>query len=119
MNQEKRKLRQRYKIQSNNKRGLPRIFIICSEKNVHAQIIDDKENGKVLLSASTCQEEVKKNLKGEAKSYNIKGASIVGEILGKRAKEANIQEVVFDKGSKKYHGRIAAFAEGVRKHIKL
>lgn len=119
MNRVKRKNRERYKIQTNNKRCLPRLFVICSEKNVHAQIIQDNYGGKILASISTLQENVKNQLKDEAKSYNVQGASIVGEALGQIAKSNNILEVVFDKGSKKYHGRIKAFADGVRRYITI
>ena len=119
MNIQKRKNRERYRVQSNNKRNLPRLFVICSQKNFHAQIIKDSEQGKVLLSISSNQKNIKEQLKNDCKSYNIKGAELMGEIFGLMAKKQNILEVVFDRGHKKFHGRIKAFADKIRENITI
>ena len=108
-NKIKRKLRNRKKLKEvNNNRY--RISVSKSLKNLSAQIIDDKKN-KTLVSASSNEKELKKN-----KIKKIEKSTLIGEILAKRAKEKNINEVYFDRGEYKYHGRIKAFAETLRKN---
>ena len=108
-NKIKRKLRNRKKLKSvNNSRY--RVSVSKSLNNIFAQIIDDKEK-KTLISASSIEKEIKKN-----KMEKMKKSSLIGEILAKRAKEKNINEVYFDRGEYKYHGRIKAFAETLRKN---
>ena len=108
-NKVKRKLRNRKKLKdvSNNRY---RISVTKSLKNFSVQIIDDKQK-KTLVSASSIEQEVKKN-----KIKKIEKSSLIGEILAKRAKEKNINEVYFDRGGYKYHGRIKVFAETLRKN---
>ena len=106
---EKRKLRNRKKLKKvNNNRY--RVSINKSLNNISAQIIDDINN-KTLVSASS----IEKNFKMK-KTKKIDKSTIIGEILAKRAKEKNINEVYFDRGSYKYHGRVKVFAETLRKH---
>ena len=108
-NKIKRKLRNRKKLKEvNNNRY--RISVSKSLKNLSAQIIDDKKN-KTLVSASSNEKEVKKN-----KVKKVEKSTLLGEMLAKRAKEKNINEVYFDRGEYKYHGRIKAFAETLRKN---
>ena len=108
-NKIKRRLRNRKKLKEvNNNRY--RISVSKSLKNISAQIIDDKKN-KTLVSASSNEKEVKKN-----KIKKVEKSTLLGEILAKRAKEKNINEVYFDRGEYKYHGRIKAFAETLRKN---
>ena len=105
----KRKLRNRKKLKKvNNNRY--RVSVSKSLNNLFAQIIDDK-NSKTLVSASSIEKEIKKN-----KIKKIEKSSLIGEILAKRAKEKNINEVYFDRGEYKYHGRIKIFAETLRKN---
>ncbi len=105
----KRKLRNRKKLRKvNNNRY--RISVSKSLNNLFVQIIDDK-NRKTLVSASSIEKEIKKN-----KVKKIEKSSLIGEILAKRAKEKNINSVYFDRGEYKYHGRIKAFAETLRKN---
>ena len=108
-NKIKRKFRNRKKLKKiNNTR--PRVSIKKSLNNLSAQIIDDKLN-KTLVSASSIEKEIKnKKIKKMEKSL------IIGEILAKRAKEKNINEVYFDRGEYKYHGRVKKFAETLRKN---
>ncbi len=108
-NKTKRKLRNRKKLMSVNTNKL-RISVTKSLNNFSAQIIDDKLR-KTLVSASSIEKEIKKS-----KSKKIEKSSLIGEILAKRAKEKNINEVYFDRGEHKYHGRIKAFAETLRKN---
>jgi large subunit ribosomal protein L18 len=105
----KRKLRNRKRLKKvNNDRY--RISVFKSLNNLFAQIIDDK-NRKTLVSVSSIEKEIKKN-----KVKKIEKSSLIGEILAKRAKEKNINNVYFDRGEYKYHGRIKAFAETLRKN---
>jgi|TARA_B110000263_G_C14965919_1_gene354791 large subunit ribosomal protein L18 len=108
-NKIKRKLRNRKKLRKvNNNRY--RISVFKSLNNLFIQIIDDK-NRKTLVSASSIEKEIKKN-----KVKKIEKSSLIGEILAKRAKEKNINNVYFDRGEYKYHGRIKVFAETLRKN---
>ena len=105
----KRKIRVRKKLKkvSTNKF---RISVFKSSKNLSAQIIDDKNN-KTIVSASSVEKDLK-----TSKSKKIEVSNILGEILAKRAKEKKIENVYFDRGENKYHGRIKAFAESLRKN---
>ncbi len=105
----KRKLRNRKKLKDVNKIRL-RVSVSKSLKNLSAQIIDDKQN-KTIVSASSTEKEIK--LK---KFKKIEKSTIIGEILAKRAKEKNISEVYFDRGSFKFHGRVKVFADTLRKN---
>ena len=104
----KRKLRNRNRLRKFNKNKL-RITVSKSLNNLSAQIIDDKQN-KTLVSASSIEKEIRSN-----KIKKIEKSNLLGEILAKRAKEKNISNVYFDRGPYKYHGRIKAFAETLRK----
>ena len=105
----KRRLRNRKKLKKSNSNRY-RISVFKSLNNLSAQIIDDK-NMKTLVSVSSTEKEIKKN-----KVKKLEKSSIVGEILAKRAKEKNINNVYFDRGEFKYHGRIKIFAETLRKN---
>lgn len=84
----------------------PRLCVYRSGRNISAQIIDDV-NGRTLASASTLE-------KGVDSGGNKDGAKSVGELIAKRAKEAGITQVVFDRGGYLYHGRVASLADGAR-----
>ena len=105
----KRKLRNRKKLKSVNVNRY-RISVTKYLNNLSAQIIDDKEK-KTLVSASSIEKEVKSK-----KVKKMDKSSLIGEILAKRAKEKNINEVYFDRGAYKYHGRVKTFAETLRKN---
>ena len=106
---EKRKLRNRKKLKKTNNNRY-RVSINKSLNNISAQIIDDI-NKKTLVSASSIEKDFKiKKIK------KIDKSSVIGEILAKRAKEKNINEVYFDRGSYKYHGRVKIFADTLRKN---
>ena len=108
-NKIKRKLRNRKKLKkvSNNRY---RISVSKSLNNLTAQIIDDVSR-KTLVSASSTEKEIKKN-----KVKKLEKSNLIGEILAKRAKEKKIDSVYFDRGEYKYHGRIKAFADTLRKN---
>ncbi len=88
----------------------PRLNVYRSLSNIYAQIIDDSK-GKTLVSASTLDKEIAEMIKGKTKT---EAAKIVGEVIGKRAKEKKIKEVVFDRGGYLYTGRVQAVADGAR-----
>jgi len=104
----KRHLRVRKKVFGTPE--MPRLAVYRSEKNIYAQIIDD-DLGVTLVSASSVDKELKDKI---STGGNKEAAKIVGELLGKRAKDAGITKVVFDRGGYLYHGRIKELAEGAR-----
>lgn len=106
---EHRKLRVRASLRKNAK-GSPRLSVFRSGKHIYAQVIDDKES-KTIVQAST----IDKELKGKVKTgANTEAANMVGKLLGKRAVEAGVKEVVFDRGGYIYHGRVKSLADGAR-----
>ena len=105
----KRKIRNRKKLRDINTNKL-RITVFKSTKNISAQIIDDKIS-KTLVSASSTEKEIKKN---KIKKMDL--SNVLGELLAKRAKEKKISSVYFDRGGYKYHGRIKALADSLRKN---
>jgi large subunit ribosomal protein L18 len=105
---ERRHRRVRGKVEGTAQR--PRLNIFRSLDNIYAQVIDDVA-GHTLASASTVDKEAAKQVAGKNK---VEAAKIVGKLLGERAKTAGINSVVFDRGGYRYHGRVAALAEGAR-----
>ena len=108
-NKIKRKLRNRKKLKKVSINRF-RVSVSKSLNNLFAQIIDDK-NKKTLVSASSIEKEIKSK-----KAKKMEKSSLIGEILAKRAKEKNINEVYFDRGAYRYHGRVKLFAETLRKN---
>ncbi len=85
----------------------PRLCVYRSLKNISAQIIDD-ETGRTLVAAAT-------NEKGfEGNGGNKEGAKQLGLLIGKKALEKGIENVVFDRGGYLYHGRVKELADGAR-----
>lgn len=97
------------KMQGNAQR--PRLVVMRGLKNLHAQIIDDTK-GKVLFSLSTQDKAIREKV---SSCGNVKAAQILGEAMAARVKEKGIQQIIFDRAGYLYHGRIKAFAEGLRK----
>ena len=89
----------------------PRVSVYRSNQHIYAQVIDDIK-GNTMVSGSTLEPEIKKDLKANASKKDI--AKLVGGIVGKRATKVGIKSVVFDRGGYKYHGRVKALAEGAR-----
>ena len=89
----------------------PRLAVYRSNKHIYAQIIDDDAQ-KTLVSAGTVEKEIKDALEN---TDDIAAAEKVGEVIGKRAIDKGITEVVFDRGGYVYQGKIAALAEAARK----
>lgn len=90
--------------------GRPRLSVFRSGKNIYAQVIDDA-NGVTLVAASSLDRDLRASLKGGADKA---AASAVGKLIAERAVEKGVKEVVFDRGSYIYHGRVKALAEAAR-----
>ena len=88
----------------------PRLCVFRSNKHMYAQIIDDSAH-KTLISASTTQKDVREELE---KTNDKAAASYLGTVIGKKALDAGITEVVFDRGGYIYHGKVAALADAAR-----
>lgn len=88
----------------------PRLCVNRSNSNIYAQIIDDSK-GVTLVSASTREKEIADKVKGMTKT---EAAKVVGEVVGQRALQKKIKEVVFDRGGYLYTGRVQAVADGAR-----
>ena len=88
----------------------PRLAVFRSNNHMYAQIIDDTV-GKTIVSASTVQKEVKAELE---KTNNVDAAAYLGTVIAKRAIEAGINTVVFDRGGFIFQGKIKALADAAR-----
>ena len=102
----RRQVRVRKKISGSPER--PRLVVSKSAKHIYAQVIDDVA-GRTLASASTMEADVR-----SADGDKSAKAKQVGLELANRAKAAGVEHVVFDRAGHKYHGRIAALADGAR-----
>lgn len=89
----------------------PRLSVYRSLCHMYAQVIDDVA-GRTIVSASTLSKEIKDE--GE-RTGNRAAAAKVGTLLAARAKEAGVTKVCFDRGGRKYHGRVKALADAARK----
>jgi len=90
--------------------GRPRLSVFRSSKHIYAQVIDDQK-GETLASASSMEKEMRTAGNTGA---DIDAAKAVGKLLAERAVRAGIKEVVFDRGSYLYHGRVKALADAAR-----
>jgi len=104
----KTKLRRAARVRRDLKKvanGRARLSVYRSAQNIYAQVIDDV-NGHTVAAAST--------LESDGKGGNIEAASAVGKMIAERASKVGIKDVVFDRGSYLYHGRVKALAEAAR-----
>ena len=88
----------------------PRLCVFRSNKHMYAQIVDDIK-GVTLVSASTLQADVKEGLEY---TDTVDAAAKVGAVIGKKAVEAGISEVIFDRGGFIYQGKVKALADAAR-----
>lgn len=102
----RRHFRLRKKIAGTSVR--PRLVVTRSARHMMAQVVDDTA-GTTLVSASTLEADMRA-MKGDKTAKATK----VGQLVAERAKAAGIEAVVFDRGGNKYHGRVAAVADGAR-----
>jgi len=104
----RRRTRIRKKVAGSAER--PRLSVFRSNRYIYAQLIDDV-SGCTLATASSREGEVQK----AGSACDVAAAGRVGELLAKRAKKKKISVAVFDRGGYRYHGRVAALADGARK----
>ena len=109
------KSRKRFRVSNKVKRVSSkdrfRLSISRSARNISAQIIDDTKNATILSASS-----VEKDIKSNTKVNKTELSRIVAEKLAKKANEKKINKIFFDRGIYKYHGRVKAFAETLRKN---
>ncbi len=106
---ERRKATVRRKVRLSGA-GRARLSVFRSSKHIYAQVIDDLK-GETLAAASSMEKDMRGSLKTGA---NIDAAKAVGKLVAERAKQKGVSEVVFDRGSYLYHGRIKALADAAR-----
>ncbi len=106
---QRRHLRIRAKMK--NAAAVPRLCSFRSLKHMYAQVVDDSQ-GHTLASASTLDSEIKSAAVGKNKTGE---SELVGSLVAKRALSQGINQVVFDRGGYKYHGRVKALAEAARR----
>ena len=100
----RRRRRVRAKVRGNAER--PRLSVFRSNRGVNVQVIDDVA-GRTIAAVNWTE--------GDVKSLqSMEQAKRVGELVAKRAKDAGVENVVFDRGGYRYHGRVKALAEGAR-----
>ena len=102
----RRHLRVRKKVTGTSER--PRLVVTRSNRHMVAQVVDDTL-GRTLVSASSLEADLR-SLDGDKSAK----AKRVGELVAERARAAGIDTVVFDRGGNRYHGRVAAVADGAR-----
>lgn len=110
LKREQRKMRhKRVRAKIKGTKTVPRVSVFRSNKHIFVQIIDDK-TGKTLLSSKIVAKK-----KSALKGTKTELAEKIGEMFAKKTQEAGISRVVFDRGGYKYHGRVKALAEGLRR----
>ena len=90
--------------------GVNRLSVHRTPRHIYAQIIGP-DGGTVLASVSTVQKSIRKGLKATG---NAEAAKAVGKAVAKKAKEAGIEKVAFDRSGFRYHGRVKALADAAR-----
>ncbi|HVA94625.1 MAG TPA: 50S ribosomal protein L18 [Candidatus Dormibacteraeota bacterium] len=88
----------------------PRLCVYRSNGHIYVQVIDDR-SGRTLVSASSIDKEMRKEMKG---GNNVAAAKAIGKRIAERARAAGIEQVVFDRGGYMYHGRVEALAAAAR-----
>ena len=108
----KRLLRRQYSVRKSlfGTVERPRLSVYRSSKHIYAQVINDFD-GKTLAAASSTLDDVRGSLKNGG---NIAAAKQVGKAIAERAKAAGVSAVAFDRGGRKYHGRVKALADAAR-----
>ena len=106
---ERRRIRLRFQLRR-KAGGRPRLSVFRSGKNIYAQVIDDLA-GRTVAAASSLDPNLREQLKSGA---DADAAAAVGKLVAERAVAAGVSQVVFDRGSYLYHGRVKALAEAAR-----
>ncbi len=102
----RRQVRGRKRISGTTER--PRLVVSRSSRHLFVQVVDDTQ-GRTVVSASTMEADLR-SFDGDKTAK----AKKIGELVAERAKQAGVEAVVFDRGGNKYHGRVAAIADGAR-----
>lgn len=89
----------------------PRLVVFRSLKHIYGAIVDDAQ-GKTLMQVSSLNKDIAEQVKAAKGKMNV--SKVIGVALAKKALEKNIQQVVFDRAGRLYHGRVKAFADGAR-----
>jgi large subunit ribosomal protein L18 len=105
-NQQRLRRRRRVRSKVRGTADRPRVSVFRSNRGISAQLIDD-DAGRTLAAVAWTEDELRKLPRAEQ-------AKRVGELLAERAKAAGVETVVFDRGGYRFHGRVAALAEGAR-----
>jgi large subunit ribosomal protein L18 len=108
----RQRLRRRFRVRK-PLRGTaerPRLSVFRTHKHIYAQIIDDA-SGKTLASASSADRQIRESV---GFGGNKQAAEVIGRAVAERARAAGVTKVCFDRGSFKYHGRVAALADAAR-----
>lgn len=103
----RRRIHRRIRKKVSGTAACPRLAVSYSNQHIYAQVIDDV-TGNTLCSASSLDKGVEKAGSNQATGQKV------GELIAGRAKEANIERVVFDRGGHLYHGKIKALADAAR-----
>ena len=103
----RRKVHRRIRKKLSGSPERPRLAVHYSNKNIYVQVIDDIA-GKTLCAASSLDKEL------EGTGANVATAEKVGDLIAKRAKEAKVSTVVFDRGGHLFHGKVKALADAAR-----
>jgi large subunit ribosomal protein L18 len=106
----RKKVHRRVRVKVAGTGARPRLSVFRSLRHIRAQVIDDL-TGRTVVSASSLDGDVRKEIKGGS---NVAAAKVVGRVVASRAKAAGIELVVFDRGGYKYHGRVRALADAAR-----
>ncbi len=106
-----RRRRQRVKSRIDRYAGKPRLVITRSSRHITGQVVDDLA-GLTLVSASSIEKALVDEVQAGSNKTDV--ARRIGQVLGHRAADKKIKEVVFDRGPYLYHGRVKAFANGAR-----
>jgi len=109
---ETQKRHRRIRVNLKGTADKPRLAVYRSNKHIYAQLIDDVK-GITLLSASSIEGELKDKL---SHGGNVEASKELGKVIAEKAKAKGIKQIVFDRGGKIYHGRIAAIADSAREN---
>ena len=102
------KIKRRIRKKISGAADRPRMSVFRSNKQIYVQLVDDK-SGRTLAAASSREEEIVAQ-----KVTKIEQAKLVGKLIASKAKEAGIEEVVFDRNGYLYHGRVKSLADAAR-----
>jgi large subunit ribosomal protein L18 len=105
----RKRIKMRIRKKVNGTAEAPRIAVYRSNKQIYAQVIDDLK-GETLLSASSRE----KDIASQTGIKKIEQAKLVGKLLASKCKEKGIEQVIFDRGGYKYHGRVKSLADAAR-----